>query len=236
MAKILSPIDSVRRGSVAGTTYTANKYSAIVARARVVPVNPQTGPQNLVRNAFKEACDRWRSVLTAAERTTWGLAASYMPYAGPLGTYYVGGRNLFIAAKTFLDSINRFNPALITADDNSIGTFGGWINLGTVGIVAPGTAGTGFDVGFTRVDGMGDVVSTIQISPALNNTVNYFTGPFLPGIYAGASTPEGQSTVIPVRNLIAGYKYFVKVRAMLESNGSNFSQSFIFPAVASTFV
>lgn len=235
MAKILSPNDSVRRGSVAGTTYTANRYASIVARARVTPINPMTDHQNKIRSHFKEASDRWRDSLDAADRTTWNQAAMYMPYNGPVGPYYIGGRNLFIAAKTYRRAVADFPGGLISADDNKIGTFGGWLNIGTIGIVAPGSAGTGFDVGIARVAGTGDTITTIQISPAFNENINYFTGPFLPNIYAADSTPAGATTVIPVRNLVAGFKYFVKIRAILEENGSNFTQSFIFSMMATTF-
>lgn len=236
MAKILSQVDTVRRGSVGGVTYTANSYSAIIARARVVPVNPQTKWQNGLRGAFKASSDRYRDLLTAQEREDWKFAATNFPYSGPLGTYYIPGRNLFIAAKTYRAFVvsQALFPTLLDLD--TILLAGGWFFSGTVNVVPPSDAGTGFDIQFVRLQPGVNAVSTAQISPAQLPTVNYFTGPFMPEPNNATLTPGGTSTLLKIRGKAEGMRYFIKTRSIYLLDGSSISQPFYHNIIASTFV
>lgn len=99
MAKILSPVWSIIRGSIAGTTYTANTYHAIIARQRVSPIQPGTNYQAQVRASFAAANDFWKD-LTQTVRDAWADWALTVTYEGPLGPYKPGARALFIGAFT----------------------------------------------------------------------------------------------------------------------------------------
>lgn len=72
------------RGSIAGNVYSRNRYGAY-ARARTVPVNPNTARQVAIRAAIAFLTDRWANTLTAVQRTAWNLYASNVVMTNKLG-------------------------------------------------------------------------------------------------------------------------------------------------------
>lgn len=100
------------RGSIAGNVYSRNRYGAY-ARARTVPVNPNTSLQQEVRSALSALTARWSSTLTSAQRTAWNLYGSSVEMTNKLGeTIHLSGFNHFIRSNQFLE---RFNLTQVDA-------------------------------------------------------------------------------------------------------------------------
>lgn len=88
------------RGSIAGTTFSRNRSGAYI-RARVVPVNPSTEYQQTIRNILTQIVERWRSTLTAAQRTAWGVYAAAINIPNKLGeNQLLTGFNHFVRSNT----------------------------------------------------------------------------------------------------------------------------------------
>lgn len=71
-------------GSIAGTTFSRNRYGSY-ARARTVPVNPNTALQVTVRAALAFLTERWNATVTAAQRTAWNLYGANVVMTNRLG-------------------------------------------------------------------------------------------------------------------------------------------------------
>lgn len=90
------------RGSIAGNTYSRNRYGAY-ARARTKPVNPNSARQQSVRAALAFLTERWSATLTAAQRAAWNLYGSNVVMTNKLGeSINLSGFNHYIRSNTIL--------------------------------------------------------------------------------------------------------------------------------------
>lgn len=81
-----------------GHTFTKNN----VVRRRVIPVNPKSSSQSLIRNAFAFLTTYWGSTLTEEQRRSWETAKTdryYYKQDGLNGVArpYASGKDLFLA-------------------------------------------------------------------------------------------------------------------------------------------
>jgi hypothetical protein len=82
------------RGSVAGTVFSKNRYSAYT-RTKVSPVNPQTIAQQGVRQFFTQLSQAWRA-LTELQRKLWNQNAINFNRTNVFGDQVkLNGFNLF---------------------------------------------------------------------------------------------------------------------------------------------
>lgn len=73
------------RGSIAGTTYSRNRFGAY-ARARTVPVNPNSTRQLAARARMAFLAEQWRETpMTDAKRGAWATYASGIDATNKLG-------------------------------------------------------------------------------------------------------------------------------------------------------
>lgn len=216
MAAILSPVWSIIRRSIAGTTYTANTYHAIVARQRVAPVQPNTLYQTLIRSSMSQAASNWKTA-SQAERDMWYAYSLTVTYQGPLGPYAPGARQLFMAQfalraylqKRGLSVIEPRNYAPVTP-----GRLPGTVSVGEY--VAP--PGTGIVVG---IDSPGPEGTTwhSNISIAHDATRNFWKGPYIVRDAQTASVDVPSAVVIPFTGLIAGRIYFTRTIGVTNPDG-----------------
>lgn len=96
-----SPIIAGASGSMGGMTASRNRYGAYL-RARVVPVNPNTQKQALVRSAFALALARWRGNdagnIMIISRQRWAEYAAAVPVLKGGLSQYVSGLNAYMAS------------------------------------------------------------------------------------------------------------------------------------------
>jgi hypothetical protein len=85
-------------GSAGGVTFQRHPAGNL-ARAKVIPANPNTTPQQEVRAIWTEIMDRWRTTLTNAQRESW------QQYADGAKTrsrrqmaHFISGRQAYIRA------------------------------------------------------------------------------------------------------------------------------------------
>lgn len=87
-------------GSIGGTCFARNRYGAY-ARAKTVPVNPNTSLQQTIRSALSQLTVRWSQTLTAAQRSAWNLYGSNVVMENRLGeSVNLSGFNHYIRSNT----------------------------------------------------------------------------------------------------------------------------------------
>jgi len=203
MAKIVSPVWSSIRGSIAGTTYLTTSSGAIIARQRVKPVNPGSLYQGYARSALASANAYWEAA-EEAERQGWDQ------YAAMVG--YTSGRRAFFAGSSLAGYLNTRFSAVIPQDPQPP-VVGNIINISDIVVVQPtGPAEDGLTLNFTNWESEALKV-LVQVSPAFNPTRNYWKGPWDASkavVVDAASLSAGTHDF----ELIVGQKYFFKVRAV----------------------
>jgi hypothetical protein len=135
MAKIkLGSLAQDARGSIAGVTFTRNRYGA-VARQKVSGVQPRTVRQLDQRAIFTAASQAWRS-LTPDQQAAWAAYAASHPFSDVFGDSQVLAANaLFTGVQSDLstlgldatvsppaDPTTTPTPALSAVADSGAGT------------------------------------------------------------------------------------------------------------------
>jgi hypothetical protein len=109
MAKVLfGPLITGARGTIAGTTFSANKGGPY-AKGWARGPNPQTTPQYIPRSTFARYAIRW-GTLTSAQRTSWDTYAALpaQKLTDPLGNdYYASGFNWYLNFNTHRTYLGR---------------------------------------------------------------------------------------------------------------------------------
>lgn len=102
MALIRLPGGAQQSGSTGGTTYSRNRFGAY-ARARSVPVNPNTDRQVAIRNYMRALSIAWNADLTPAERAAWIEYADNVPWSNKLGDgVSLTGLNMFVRSNVLV--------------------------------------------------------------------------------------------------------------------------------------
>jgi len=214
MAKILSSPWSIIRGSIAGTTYLANQFHQIVARARTAPVQPNTIYQTHIRSALNAASDVWAN-LTSAVRLQWEMYANGLEWPGPLGPYTCPGRQVFIAGRSLQEYVNTRGLAVPTMVTTAPSTMLGFYNLKNVGCSAPTTPGTGVAVSFTTETAT-DALVYAEISQAFSPARYRYKGPWESASAQASVVPMATSGLIEFLGLEDGAIYFIRLKAVAD--------------------
>lgn len=83
-------------GSIAGNTVLQTR-AGLAMRARVIPTNPATARQQVVRTDFGNLSSQWSSLLSQFERDLWTAYAITNPITGKFGDPLIlTGQNMFI--------------------------------------------------------------------------------------------------------------------------------------------
>lgn len=174
MALFQSGIVTAGSGSLGGLTFSHNR-GGMYMRARVVPTNPSTGPQNVARAAMASLSNRWANTLTQVQRDAWDVYAENTPLPGPLGDpRNVGGLGMYIRT-----NVPRIVVAFAIIDDAPL--------IFDVGSFSPLTAPTATDAGdflgfaFDNTDAWANEDGAAMLiwgSRPQNLSIKYFTGPY----------------------------------------------------------
>lgn len=208
-AKIVSPVWSSARGSIAGTTYLTTPSGQIIARQRTRPTQPVSAFRTAVRNAFTEAVDDWTRI-TPAQQQQWQLWAS--AHTGRKG------RQEMIAGKSLLRYMaelplapapvivgNDFAPEFTTTPAFSI----------TTG--PPAAVGTGVSVKIFNT-GTIDCFYLIEISTQFGAQRNFWKGPWNPAQSTGISVAATANGQVDILGGVAGNYVFLRVRGVTNQN------------------
>lgn len=86
-------------GSVGGATFSRNK-GGLYIRSRAIPTNPNSTGQQAMRAYVSALSAQWK-VLTAAQRTAWGVYAANTPVINAIGASVLNtGFNWFVACNS----------------------------------------------------------------------------------------------------------------------------------------
>ena len=209
MAKFLSQVYTTIRGSVGGVTYTANQHAALVARARVSPVNPDSSAQNRIRMAFATASVAWDS-LADSVREAWASYAATLTVPAIGGTRNPSGRETFmgtISLAWYLRSIGILgaNPTYAAP------TTAGFLTITNLQTAAPSTPGTGFSMNFYNGNGesvLGISARSFKQSPGRN----FYRGPWLTNTLQDVEVADTSSGVLDFLTLDDAGVYFANLR------------------------
>jgi len=176
MARALSHLHSLIRGSVGGLTYFSNQFHQICMRQRTAPVQPNTPWQSGIRTAFNVAEAAWEA-LTSQQRDDWNDYAATCVYPGPAGPYSVPGRQLMVGTLALAYYNLGIKPgefyALTTAP-----VIAGWYNPGAV--IAVDYTGTTQGIAVQVViPAPSGAAIFIDVSIAFNHTRNRYKGPWI---------------------------------------------------------
>lgn len=87
-------------GSVGSVVFSHNRYGAYM-RSRVIPTNPSSYHQQVIRNACSSLANLWYNTLTGAQRDGWETYAANVPVINRIGQQiYLNGLNWYIACNT----------------------------------------------------------------------------------------------------------------------------------------
>lgn len=233
MAKMLSHLMSVMRGSVGGITYSANQFAQIIAKTRTSPVNPNTNRQTQIRTAFADAGVLWEQQGDVV-RQGWDDYARTCHYEGPLGSYTVPGRQMFIACigtASYLKNDRGLTLGAISTDPPIIP---GWLSIHNPGVTVPIPGETGYAI----TGGNNNVESIIAYafrSFAYPASRYRNKGPFLTETLdeAGPLAPPGSFT-IPFYGLSPLLVYFNVLRFISSEPPFRISEAVYLRAIATT--
>jgi len=236
MAKIISPVWSQIRGSIAGTTYFNSPSGAIIGRARVRPVNPNSTPQNAIRSAFQTAISTWGNILSPEIRHGWDAWARTVFYTGPYGTYNPSGRQMYIAVKTFHAYcqfwIGVTGGTPLPPFDNVAPTRPGLLSLDNLNVSTPPPTGAGFIIGGTNRSG-----ETVNLfgwrSGAFPAARNYPPQIWLQALsWQDATLQNNTSGQVSWTDCVEDYAYFGAVRLISAQSPFRISQKWVLRAIA----
>lgn len=234
MAKILSQVDTIRRGSVGGITYTANQWAQIIARARTAPVNPSTPFQTTIRSALSNVSAQWE-IMTQDERDAWSAYAQTVIFTGPLGQYQITGRLMFIRCLALPLYCNSRGLIVLALDDEPP-VVPGAFNAGPLNPVPPaGPAVTGIGLSIGNQTGE-DGVAFVERSVAFAQTRERYKGPFLSTLAVAEDITAGVSTVISFTGLTVDMVYFTYTRMFTKVAPFRLSSSYVTRHIAETVV
>lgn len=230
MAKVLSHMHSIIRGSVGGVTYSANRYAQIIMRARTVPTNPQREFQELMRSIMADSSEAWKQLLQS-ERDAWESYAQTLEYQGPLGPYSVPARNVFMGSYSVASYAQARGLGSVVAGDEPPDS-PGFLNLGNVQSTDPQTA-LADGIGFQATNGTGEAITLLAWrSFAFEPTKGYYNGPWVQEDTQGVDIAASTSGVGEFIGLTVGKKYFMKLRAVSQAEPIRISPEYVISMIA----
>lgn len=211
MAKIVSPVWSSIRGSIAGTTYLTTPSGQIIARQRTRPVQAPSIHRTAIKDAMIQAVSEW-TAKTTAEKAAWDTWAA----ANGPGS----GRQQYIAGQAVIDFILNLglNAPTVVTTDLAAPQFSGHPSF----VLAPTNfstpAETGIAVQIKNTSGR-DCWYLIEVSPTLSNARNFWKGPWDPTLTQAKHIAKTLTATVNIQVALAGDRYFVRVRAVTDGAG-----------------
>lgn len=183
--KFTSAMMTAASGAVKGLVASHNKGGAYF-RGRVIPTNPNTAFQQVIRNALSTLQTRFLTVVTSAQRAAWAVYAENTPITNALGaTIKLTANQWYVACNSL-----RLQGGVAVIDAGPV-TYG----LPTLTLPVPTivAAGTTTSLAFTNTDawaGEAGGYLLVFASRPQNATINFFKGPYrFAGKVTGAATP-----------------------------------------------
>lgn len=230
MARMLSPLASILRGSIAGLTFTANQFHQIVVRQKTAPVQPNTTPQTDIKLAFTSAESAWEGLTEAVQRN-WENYAGATPLSGPLGDYTITGRLMFHAVFGLVFYMN----ATLAAGMSTVTTAPptpGFAQLPNFTVGPPGLGENGVRISATIPIFDQDMFMFAQRSIVYSPTRKRFKGPWDSATNQAVDFAAGVEGEIDFIGLEVDDVIFVHIRGIITPAPHRIAQDIIIRAVA----
>lgn len=205
-----SQVYSQVSGSIGGITYAHNK-GGMYARARSLPVNPNSPQQVLIRTSMTLLVNAWQNVLTSAQRSAWEVYGTNVPKVGPLGDpLQLSGQQWYIAA-----NVPRLQATLGRVDAAPT-VFNRGEQDNTLAFTASAATQLVTVVFDDNLEWAGETGAAmlVYISRPQNPSINFFKGPFrfAAALLGSTATPlaSPQTVAVPFP-VVAGQRLFVAV-------------------------
>lgn len=199
-------------GSLGGITGSHNS-GGMYLRARTIPTDPGTFPQQLMRTIMAFLTSRWSNTLSAAQRSGWATYAENTPLLNPLGdSRNVGALPMYVRGNSVRAQIGQS-----AVDDAPLAGLPA-LSPPTNEALASGTGLLTADLsGVDAWEGEDDSWLAIYASRPLPASINFFKGPYrLLGSLEGDSvTPPSTFSVnyaAQFPTLASGDKVFIQYR------------------------
>lgn len=205
-----SPLVSEIRGSVGGVTFARNPAGPF-ARAKVIPVDPNSPLQVSRRGFFSTASTAWRDVLSAAQRDAWNVLGTTTLFKNALGDdFNPSGIQLYIRSST----MQQLAGLTVVSGPPAIAVVGSGTNVfaHTVTVGIEQTSSTSVPTPLSRM--------IVYRSAPLSRGISFFKGPFQFAVTiddVDLATPPNLVAANAV--LIPLARYFIRMRYIL-ANGS----------------
>ena len=213
----LGPAIADIRGSIGGTVFSRNKGGAYI-KSRVVPVNPNSPRQDIVRSAMAFLTDYWANTLTAANRTAWGLYASSVTVLNRLGeAINLSGFNHFIRSNMIR---KQMGIALVNAGPTVFEIPAQDPTFAITASEATQLISYSFDTAMDWANEDGGWLVFFDGSPQ-NPQINFFNGPWRLNVAAagaGAGPPVSPATP-PVVFVVAEGQHLWSYARILRADG-----------------
>lgn len=226
--KALSQLIVTGGGSIGGITLTRNRYAALVFRARVTPVNPNTQAQAAIRNAFSSAVNAWRTC-TQEIRDGWDAYAESLTYQGVTGPYTPTGRDVFIG--NYGTALYLAARGMTVTPGTAAPTDDGFLVVDNLDCTSGVAAATGFKVSASNLTSE-DFCLYASRSVAKDLTRNFWSGPFVPATLDEVILASPSSGQIEFVGCTAAKRYFARVRAISDAAPHRMSDLSILSAIA----
>jgi len=231
MARMLSPIASVIRGAVGGLVFSADQFHSITLRTRVGPARNQTNYGNILKTSMQAAITGWRN-LTAEQKAGWNNYADTVTFQGPLGSYKLTGRLMYI--RTYVE-IFYWNTAWGTTFPTAGFTLhaDGLLNVGPIEDDVITSVGTGVAISVTNDTGY-DATALLRVSGPWGATKMKPPGKFDTALNSVVACPDGATTLCEILDLEDDRIYFVNVRMIEDDAPSRLDQDYTFRLLSTT--
>lgn len=231
MAKILSHVWSIIRGSVGGITYLAGPTGQIIARQRTAPVQPATLFQAFAKNAMDDASAAWEG-LTEEVQQLWDSYALTLTYSSATGSYSPTGRQAFIGGRQLQRYLNTRGLITATFVTDAPSTTG-FLLPSQIEMVAPVAIGTGFGLS-VAADVNDDTVVFVNVSGPFEKERNFWKGPWDPSKGFATIVPANSVVVMDRLGLIEDKIYFIRVKCVADDASPRVSAEFFLRGIAIT--
>lgn len=198
-------------GSIGGTVFARNS-SGNYARAKTMPINPDTIYQQNARSAITVLVERWRETLTDSQRAAWATYAAAVAMTNRLGeVIHLSGFNHYIRSNALL---SQDGQTIVDAGPTELAIPAMDPTFAVTGSEATQLISIAFDDTFEWLDEDGGFMWVSQGVPQ-NITRNFFAGPyrFMDSIDGDSVTPPTTpDTMTAPFALVEGQKVWCRAR------------------------
>lgn len=181
--------------------------------------------QTNARSAMAAAANIW-DTLSAAQQLGWDLYGAATQWPGPLGSYTIPGRQIFMAGRSLQEYCNLRALAVPTFVITPPAPMIGFYNLKNVGCVTPSGPGTGVAVGFTT-EAADDCLVFAEVSPPFSASRKRYKGPWVASSAQAGIFGAPTSGLIEFLGLEDGCYYFVRIKAVADDSSPRVSPEYI---------